>query len=291
MIKISVPATSANLGPGFDCLGMALSLYNTFEIEVSDTLQLDNVEERFNNPDNLFVQAYMKGMKAIGRTGSIHAVFHCDIPVSRGLGSSAAMITGGLYAASVLHDSALSKDQIFELAAEMEGHPDNAAPCVYGGLTACLKQNDSCTVGSLNLDSNWITTVLIPSFEVSTASARAILPASVSLKDAADNGAHAILMVHALETGNEALMKLAAKDLLHEPYRKNLIPHFDAVKRISEHDTGGACLISGSGSTCLLISRQPLSRVGLEELAQVPGSWNIRQLSVDPMGVSTLEAD
>jgi homoserine kinase len=95
MLKIKAPASSANLGPGFDCLGLSLDLYNTFEVETCNQDILENVEDRFNNADNLFLRAYHYGMEKIGKEDGIHAIFHCDIPVSRGLGSSAAMIVAG----------------------------------------------------------------------------------------------------------------------------------------------------------------------------------------------------
>ncbi len=290
MINVLVPATSANLGPGFDCLGLALQLYNSFDVEVSDVLNLDNVEDRFNNADNLFVQAYQKGMDDMHETGSVHAVFHCDIPVSRGLGSSAAMITAGLTAASCLHENKLSKERIFELASEMEGHPDNAAPCVYGGLTASLHNENGFLTRPLPLCKDWIATVFIPDFEVSTEQARSILAKSVSLSTAAGNSAHAILMVQALATGDLSLMHESAADQLHEPYRKTLIPHFDEIKKITESDTDGVFLISGSGSTCLLLSLKPLSASALQQIQSIPGHWDVKTLKIENEGVTIREA-
>ena len=120
MITIKTPATSANVGPGFDCFGLAFDLYNTFEVELSDQDILENVEERFNNPDNIFLKAYHLGCEAIGIHDHIHAIFHTEIPVSRGLGSSASLICGGLLACSVLHNNAFSKDQIFQFASQLE---------------------------------------------------------------------------------------------------------------------------------------------------------------------------
>ena len=291
MINIKVPATSANLGPGFDCLGLALDLYNSFDAEPADELKLENTEARFNNPDNLFVRAYQKGMDEMHESGSVHAVFHCDIPVSRGLGSSAAMITAGLTAASALHGNQLSKKRIFELASEMEGHPDNAAPCVYGGLTASLQYENSFLTRPLPISQDWISTVFIPSFEVSTEQARTILPQSVSLHTAAENSAHAVLMVHALACGDLELMHEAASDRLHEPYRRTLIPHFDELKQITEADTGGVFLISGSGSACLLLARHTLSEQALCQIQSIPGGWNVRRLSIAHDGAEIKEID
>lgn len=290
MTRFRVPATSANLGPGFDCLGLALSIYDEFEITPAETLSLDGVEPRFQSPDNLLVRAYEEGMRAAGASGSLHAAFDCSIPVSRGLGSSAALITAGIAAASVLHGNALSRDRIFALASRMEGHPDNAAPCVYGGLTACLKRSDgSYRMEQLPFSSRIHLTVLIPSVEVSTEAARKILPDSYPRAAAAGNAAHALLMARALETGDFALLKDAADDQLHEPYRSQLIPGFHMIRRIAAADTGGVLVISGSGSTCLLLSPGPLSERAAAEIQGVEGGWRIQETQAAPLGAAYLE--
>lgn len=127
MITIKTPATSANIGPGFDCLGLALQLFNTFEVELSHEDFLENVEDRFNNRENLFLTSWHAGCQKIGKDDHVHAIFHTEIPVSRGLGSSSSLIVAGVTAASILHDNALSKDEIFQICAQLEGHPDNVA--------------------------------------------------------------------------------------------------------------------------------------------------------------------
>lgn len=278
MYTIKTPATSANIGPGFDCLGIALTIYNSFDVSLSEKDELDHVEDRFNNPENLFLQAYHKGCESIGISDHIHASFHCEIPVSRGLGSSSSLIVGGLTAASVLHDDALSDDQIFELAAEIEGHPDNAAPCVYGGLTASLNTGDRFITHQIPLASGWQFYVFIPDFEVSTNKARAILPESYPRNVASGNAAHAILTTEALRNGNPAFLRVAAKDQLHEPYRKQLIEGYDDLKKITEEATDGTLLISGSGSTCILITKSPLSKTAAEKIHNLPHNWQIHSV-------------
>lgn len=290
MTRFRVPATSANLGPGFDCLGLALSIYDEFEIKPADTLALEGVEPRFRSPDNLLVRAYAEGMRAIGLEGSLHASFDCAIPVSRGLGSSAALITAGIAAAGFLHGSALHREQIFALASKMEGHPDNAAPCVYGGLTACLKHSDGTyRMEQLPFSSAIHLTVLIPSVEVSTEAARKILPDSYPRAVAAGNAAHALLMARALETGNFSLLKDAADDQLHEPYRSQLIPGFGKIREIASADTDGVLVISGSGSTCLLMSSRPLSASAAAGIQEIEGGWRIQEAQAAPLGAAYLE--
>ena len=279
MLKIKTPASSANLGPGFDCLGLSLDLYNTFAVETSDQDILDNVEERFNNSDNLFLRAYHYGMEKIGIADGIHAVFDCKIPVSRGLGSSAAMIVGGLTAASALHQDALSDNDIFQYASELEGHPDNAAPCFFGGLTASTKLSDRYLAHKLDLNEDWHFTVFIPDFEVSTEQARAILPDSYPRPVAAANGSFLLYMTEGLRTGSYALLQAGARDALHEPYRKQLISGFDEIKDITEKECRGVFLISGSGSTCLLISKMPLTMHAANQIHMLPNHhWQIKEL-------------
>lgn len=274
MIKIRVPATSANLGPGFDCLGLALSAYNTFSVEKSDELILEGFEERFSNENNMFVRAYRRA----GGT-NLHVRFEeCGIPVSRGLGSSAAMTSAGILAYHLLNKS-MSRQEVFMLAGEMEGHPDNAAPCLFGGLTACLKDSSGSYVfRRLPLHEKWHFTVLIPDLEVRTDEARKILPASYSRSDAAGTAAHAILMCEALRTGDTSLLKQAAVDVIHEPYRKKLIPHFDTVKTIAEEAVNGVMTISGSGSACLLISDSPLDEKAVRLIRELPENWRVECL-------------
>lgn len=279
MLTIKAPASSANLGPGFDCLGLSLDLYNTFEVETCKQDILENVEDRFNNADNLFLRSYHYGMEKIGKEDGIHAIFHCDIPVSRGLGSSASMIVAGLCAASALHEDALSDNEIFQYASILEGHPDNAAPCYYGGLTASTIYQGRYVSHKLELNDNWFFTVFIPDFEVSTEEARAILPESYPRAVAAANGGYALYMTEGLRTGSLSLLQVGARDALHEPYRKQLIAGFDDLKKRTEKECNGVFLISGSGSTCILISRKPVSDHLKEEIQQdTEHTWEIKEL-------------
>ncbi len=286
MITIQTPATSANVGPGFDCFGLALNLYNTFEVELSSSNTLENVEERFNNADNLFLKAYQKGCQAIGVNDSIHVIFHTEIPVSRGLGSSSSLIVGGLYAASALHDHALSKEQIFQLASELEGHPDNVAPCIYGGFTASINVKDTFLTQSIPLDPNWKYTIFIPDFEVSTQRARSILPESYPRSIVTKSTAHASLLIEALRNGDLSLLKIVSEDFIHEPYRKQLIHEFDTLK--SYVQDLGAFLISGSGSTCILISQQQLSTEQKNQIQSLNHHWNIKELEIAKEGTLML---
>ena len=185
MITITVPASSANLGPGFDCLGLALDLYAYFDVDISpdNDNHLSGFLSQYINNENLFLKAYRRGWKAIvAATGPdrppypLTVQFHSDVPISRGLGSSMTMVAGGLMAASVFGSEetdkplgqrrALTPAQLFELSAKMEGHPDNAAPALFGGLTAALVTDDGPIYMPLPLSDKWQFTVFIPDFEV-----------------------------------------------------------------------------------------------------------------------------
>ena len=288
MFTIKTPATSANVGPGFDCLGLALELNNVFHVELSDQDILENVEDRFNNQDNLFLKSYHAGCKKIGVQDHIHAVFQCNIPVSRGLGSSSSLIVGGLIAASVLHDQALSRQDIFQLAAEIEGHPDNVAPCIFGGLTASSISEAGFETVSLPVHIDWKFTVFIPDFEVSTEKARGILPQSYPRSEAAENTAHAIMILKGLADGDDKLLHHGKMDRIHEPYRRTLLPFFDSLQNIFETDTGGILLISGSGSTCIGISKNYLSALAKKQIEQLEHNITIRELPLCAKGASLL---
>ncbi len=287
---IKVPATSANVGPGFDSLGIAFALYATFQVEASIQDILENVDPAFNNPGNLFLQAYHVGMQEIGIEDGVHMILHSDVPISRGLGSSATLIVGGLLAASVLHDNALTKQRIFELATQMEGHPDNVAPALFGGFTACMEEEGQFYMRQLPLQDDFVWTVCIPDFEVSTEEARSILPSHYDRKTAASNGAHAMLLCEAFRTGDLELAKLASHDEIHEPYRSTLIPHFQQIKKMITLDTDGFFVISGSGSTCLSVSKRSLSQSVQEQINQLTHAhWQMKEVAIAWKGSEVYE--
>ena len=169
MFSVRVPATSANLGPGFDCLGIALSLYDRFTVSTAEATFLTGVPDEFNNPSNLFLRAYEKTNALLGvRSPSVQVNFDCDIPVSRGLGSSAALITAGCLAANHLAGDPLPEEKLLKLAADLEGHPDNAAACLLGGLQASMRNGSEWITRQLPVDEHFVFNLLIPDFEVRT---------------------------------------------------------------------------------------------------------------------------
>ncbi len=275
MFKYKVPATSANLGIGFDCLGIALSIYDYFEIEESDKFVLEGFID--NNPkDNLFIEAYKKTCKVKkDKIIPLKVKLKANVPVSRGLGSSSCMIVGGIYAYNLLHNNCLSKEEMLKIATSIEGHPDNVAPCIYGGL--CVSNDNKTTL--LKVSNKWHFGVWIPPYEVKTSEARKVLPESLKISDVTSNIANALKGINALETFNLNNINCLCKDKIHEPYRKLLIKDFKKYEKIAYKAGAKAFLISGSGSTCLSISDKDLT---------IDKNINYQNVKIDTKGIRCL---
>ena len=276
MYKYKVPATSANLGIGFDCLGLALNIYDYFKIEESDKFIING----FINNDidnNLFIKSYKKTCEIKKeKVIPLNIDLKANVPISRGLGSSSCLIVGGIYAFNLLHNNLLSKEEMLSIATSIEGHPDNVAPCIYGGL--CVS-SDNKTL-RLKVNSKWHFGVWIPPYEVKTSEARKVLPESYKREDVVSNIANAIKGIKALETFDTQNIKCLSKDRVHEPYRKKLIKDYKNYKDLAYQKGAKAFLISGSGSTCLSISYKDLD---------IDQSINFKNVKVDNKGVRCLK--
>ena len=179
-----------------------------------------------------------------------------NIPNSRGLGSSASCIVAGILIADEILNNILDKDEIFQIASSIEGHPDNVAPLIFGGFTCSFMDEKYHTV-KLNVNERLKFKVLIPPFELKTSLARSVLPTSIQIKDAVFNMSHAIGMIKGIELGDMELIKISKKDVLHEPYRYQLIKGSNDVIALAEQNNA-VCMISGAGSTLLIISNKVL---------------------------------
>ena len=225
-VTIRVPATTANLGPGFDAFGCALSLYTdvTFE-ETEWGLEITGCDESYAGPDNMAYTSFcavLASMNVEVRGVKIH--IDSNIPICRGLGSSAALLVAGAMGANVLHGNKLSTQGLLNITNAMEGHPDNLAPAFYGGLTASMVDNGLPVTVNFPLHPDWEFLALIPEFNLPTTKARAVLPEQVSRGDAIYNVAHGAMVLKALELGDEKLLRNGMQDRLHQNYRKHLIP-------------------------------------------------------------------
>ena len=293
-VTIRVPATTANLGPGFDAFGCALSLYTdvTFE-ETEAGLEITGCPEEFTGPDNLAYVSYCAALATMSeelRGVKIH--IEADIPVCRGLGSSAALLVAGAMGANVLRGNKLSTQGLLNITNAMEGHPDNLASAFFGGLTASMVDNGLpvCVNFPLHPDSEFL--ALVPDFDLPTTVARQALPTEYDRSDAVYNIAHGALVLKALELGDEKLLRNAMQDRIHQPYRKKMIADYDKIESLIR-TTGAAFCLSGAGPTLLCITRNP----GLEEkLAKkldsiTTASWQMIPLHVEFQGAHVISAE
>lgn len=256
MFKIHVPSTTANLGPGFDALGMALSLYSEFECEKSDSIKIEvcGVEsEKIDIEKNLVVDSMNHLFEYVGRHPQGYFLrIKNSIPMARGLGSSAAAIVGGLISANLLLDSPLDDKEILKLATEIEGHPDNVVPAYLGNLVISTQlENKDVIFRKITPFENLTCVVFIPEYEVSTSESRKVLPESFSMKDAVHNASHLGLLMVGFMSADKKLIGQAMNDRIHEPYRKSLIKNFDEFKSTSLESGAFSFSLSGSGSTVI----------------------------------------
>ena len=258
---IRVPATTANLGSGFDCIGAALSLYNEFTFTPIETetlvIAVQGLEAARVNTDatNLAYQAFLKLYSRIDRTPPVIQIeIRLGIPLARGLGSSATAIVGGLLGANALAGNPLSPAEIMQLAIEMEGHPDNVVPALIGGCQLAATSASGWAIADIPWHGTIVPVVAIPNFELSTAEARSVLPTEYSRADAIFNTAHLGLTIRGLETGNAAWLTAALTDRIHQPYRQKLIPGYTDVAQAVIAAGGYGMVISGAGPTLLALS-------------------------------------
>jgi len=251
-IIIRVPATTANLGPGFDVLGMALGLWNEIRVAPASDLRIHIEGEGASvlprNERNLVHRAMVRMARHLGRVlPPVHLSLINRIPLQAGLGSSSAAIVGGLQAAAAVLAEKVSRDILLRLAVDVEGHPDNVAPAIVRGLVAVAMDEEGPIVASIPVPEGMRLVVALPDVHVSTETARRLLPVQVSRADAVFNVSRAVLVVQALSGGEYALLSRVMADRLHEPYRKTLIPGYDDVVRAARDAGAAAVAISGSG--------------------------------------------
>jgi len=291
MIKIKVPATSANIGVGFDCMGLAVSLYSTVTFEKSNQkLVITGCPEEFQNEDNLIYQAFVTACNYLQQpVPQVKITIDNKIPISRGLGSSAFCIVAGLQGANAWFDEPLSKETLLELATTMEGHPDNVSPAIYGKLGVSFIDEHNGKVQTVHFDvsSKLHFVAMIPDYQVSTEKAREILPREMSYQEAIYQIGHAVALSKALEIGDFDLIKASIVDQMHEPFRSQLIPDYQQIKDICEK-SGGLVYISGSGSTLMAITTdENISKNIIAATKKSFPLWKTHHLKIDTIGVTT----
>ena len=273
MVKVRVPATSANLGVGYDCLGLALDDFATVTFEViAEGLEIAGCEEAYCNEENLFYQAFVKGLQYMGESVSgIRITVDTDIPYARGLGSSATCIVAGLAGANALFHNRMNRYELFDLATQMEGHPDNIAPAIFGGVKRDL-----------------LFVTMIPDYEVSTKAAREVLPDTMRYRDAVYQMGRCAALAKAMEIGNAMIMRKACTDQMQEPYRKKLIMEYENVRSLCRETDMITMYISGSGSTMIALTQEEAAaRVLVEKIKNQYPSWDARILRATYDGVQS----
>jgi homoserine kinase len=257
-VSVRVPATSANLGPGFDTLGLALSLYNEIEAAPADrvTVRIDGegAGRLPTDEDNIVAQGVRLAFEAAGSPFRGCALSCINrIPTARGLGSSAAAWVGGLVAGNALLGSPLTREVVLKLAAQAEGHPDNVAAALLGGLTVSCGTDDGALAVSLPVPAALRWVALVPEVSSSTAEARAVLPPAVPRADAVFNVQRVALLLAALQAGHMAALAAALDDRLHQPYREALFPWMLPVMAAARTSGALGCVLSGAGPSLLAV--------------------------------------
>jgi homoserine kinase len=295
-VRVRVPATSANLGPGFDALGLALDLYDDVDVEMAGSglsieVSGEGEETAGRGEEHLVVRTFRAAYASIGGVAEGGLRIRCvnRIPHARGLGSSSAATIAGILAARALHPggAAFTDEDVLALATRIEGHPDNVAPCLAGGLTIAWQIAEGPRLARLDVSPRVRPVALVPDARLSTERARGLLPEMVPHADAAANSGRAALLIAALTAAPEFLLD-ATEDRLHQSYRAPAMPEsLELVERL--RGKGVAAVVSGAGPTVLALALRDdeVDSIG----AEVGSSWHIHPLDVAPYGACVQPID
>ena len=289
-VTVRVPGTSANLACGFDVLGCAWNLYNTLAYTLSDALSFTGCDGAYQNTDNPAWQSFAALYRRLALTPPpVRIDIRSDVPVCRGLGSSAALLVAGVTAANVLTGAKLSKEELLDVALPLEGHPDNLAPALFGGLVSSFSDGEHVYVSPCPIHPSLRFTVLWPDYMLPTGAARSVLPETVPFRDAVFNLSRLALLPKAFADGDLALLSHCMEDRLHQPYRRPLIPGMDEVKAIAASLDCHAFCVSGAGPSLLCVTDDPAFSEKLAEAVRpLPHDWTVRALAPDLSGAVIL---
>ncbi len=302
MVKVKVPATSANIGPGFDSMGIALGLYNYVTAEETNTgrLEIDIIDSSKKflpaNENNLIYKSMKRVFDMVGYTPpGLKLTLENNIMVTRGLGSSSAGIVGGIVAANKLSGSKLSTNDMLKLAADIEGHPDNVTPALIGGFTVNVQTKYAVRYVKTELSEKDLRfAALVPDFYLQTKKSRDVLPKLVSMNDAVYNTSHSALLTASLMSGKYENIRTAVGDKLHQNYRKRLIPNMDSLFRLCYDNNALGVYLSGAGPTIIAIIRTDNKMFGCNISRVLSGKlkgWNLHILKPDNDGACVIESN
>lgn len=267
-ITVRVPATTANMGPGFDCLGMALDIWNTLQVEVGGTgLEVLGEGEGTlaRNESNLVYQSFQLPFQELSKpVPSVRLVCHNAIPLGRGLGSSSAAVIAGLVAGNELCGRALGQERLLELAVRVEGHPDNASPAILGGCCIVVQDGGHLVTAQVPVPEGLSCVLFVPDMPMPTKQARAVLRPQVPRQDAVYNMGRVALLVRAFSTGDLAHLAIATQDRLHQPDRQAIFPAMRNIFRAALDAGALGVWLSGAGSSVLALARGREMTIGYE---------------------------
>jgi len=256
------------MGPGFDCLGMALDIWNTVEVTVGGSgvdISGEGHDSLPNNASNLVHKSVARVFEELGRdVPEFRLSCHNEIPLARGLGSSSASLIGGLTAGNELCDQAFTEDEILQIASEIEGHPDNVTPALYGGFRIAVNHNGRIISAPVPIPEGLEAVLFIPDVPMPTEEARGILPPEISRTDAVHNIGRAALLVQAFTSGDLSLLDIATGDVLHQPARQAIFPAMKNMFRAAMAVGALGVFLSGAGSTVLALARDKEFTIGYE---------------------------
>lgn len=293
-VTVSVPATSANLGPGFDCLGLALDLRQdvTFTVQAAAGLRISAVGEDSHKipltEDNLVFQAADIIFQHLNwRPPGLHIHQENKIPIGSGLGSSSSAVLAGMFGANALAGSPLTSQEILQMATNLEGHPDNVAPAVYGGLVLGIQGSNGLVIERIPIPSLRVVIVL-PDYQLLTADARAALPEQIPRQDAIFNASRITLLIHALETADYQKLNVAMQDRLHQPYRIPLIPGMEDAFQAAKDAGAAGVALSGAGPSLIAFApaqHQAICAAAAGAFSRVGYACRTWNLVVDNAGI------
>lgn len=294
--RIRLPGSTANLGPGYDALGMALSIYNHVGIKtrsqpgVSFTIEGEGEGVLPDDEENLFYYAAQFTAQRAGKTlPGIDIHMHNTVPLARGLGSSSTAIVGGVVTANRLLCEPFSQMEMLDIATAIEGHPDNVSPCLLGGLTASTMDDNRVACVRVLPPKKLRAVVAIPEFELKTEDARNVLPDTIFHSDAVFSTSRACIVTAALITGNFEHLATGMQDRLHHPYRAKLIPGFDQILAAAVKAGAWGAALSGAGPTLIALTTQNADAIG-QAMIGIWAKKNIRAryrvLEIDPPGAT-----
>ncbi|MBM3939531.1 MAG: homoserine kinase [SAR202 cluster bacterium] len=291
-VTVRVPATSANLGPGFDCLGMALGMWNRIRLRwggpTAITVHGDGAGHLRTDSSNLMYRAAQLIFAELGHEGAeVRIETWQDIPLSRGLGSSSAAIVGAMVAANALFDFPVSPPRLLQLATDLEGHPDNVAPALLGGCVVAVRDHEKVLAAPIPLPTDLQCVVFIPEMPLATKKARSVLAPQLSRADAVFNIGRAALLVAAFATDHPEYLGIATQDMLHQPARQTVYPEMKHLFAAARKAGARGVFLSGAGSSVIALTTKGEHRamtIGYEmadaaDKLRFPGAFRVLEPS------------